>query len=519
MGDSAALPRIRELFEAGDPRFLDELFAFQAPEDLAAIAEGWAGDARPFAREALLRYIDDGCTRPGHRPLVDALFQRLSGVGDDEAVGHFLVAFDAPAHQEASENAALEYFRAIGASDPARYGRAMRAALVLYSDEAFPSPERVLSARGLTAALYWGAPALTRVPGGVRASLWRVLSDIEPAPLYPDAWLGVFDDLLAMLVKARSGVVRDFAVAVLRREYAAQLAALPARRLVPLFRSPHEAERALGASLLPDAPGIAELAPSEWLDLFGVEDPAAAAAVSALASQHASARAFALEQCVAIAGSQSPAIAALGLRWAQTKPLQNSAAIGALIGLSRAPVPSVRESAMKWLTLVLEKSPHSRPEHLRDLLSAPHGDIRKEALGVMAKTLRFKDSVELWAALIDSPHEDARTFVVRYLSAREPTLPPDSLRRAWASALVAIHRNKRAVADVLRDVSERAARCPGEAELWAPLVGVALQGAPEPGRSEALAALCREASRSPELRAALARRLPEIEFATDTSGR
>src|SRR6185436_15814268 len=91
---SASSLLLDELFGAEDPRFLEEVLASTAARKLKALAERWYGDARPFARNALYRYIDDGCDRPSHRPLVKAMFKLAQAAEDDETMGHFLVAFD-----------------------------------------------------------------------------------------------------------------------------------------------------------------------------------------------------------------------------------------------------------------------------------------------------------------------------------------------------------------------------------------------------------------------------------------
>src|SRR5262249_1765601 len=153
-------------------------------------AERLQGDPRPFARRALLGYIDDGCDRDHHRALVKRLFKRCEAAGDDEAMAHFLVAFDhllrrtlqevqrwdwtsqasykdfvlmraslggprehinpmtgekivVPGRRESFFTAATRgylarrawrYFRMLGWKDPARYARAVRIALALYQE-------------------------------------------------------------------------------------------------------------------------------------------------------------------------------------------------------------------------------------------------------------------------------------------------------------------------------------------------------------------------------------------------
>src|SRR5688500_2543819 len=85
---------LEEHFESGDERFLEELLNSNAAGTLKYFAPRWFSDGRPFARRMLIRYIDDGCDRPGHRPLVKALFKLAESSADDQLMGHFLVACD-----------------------------------------------------------------------------------------------------------------------------------------------------------------------------------------------------------------------------------------------------------------------------------------------------------------------------------------------------------------------------------------------------------------------------------------
>jgi hypothetical protein len=85
---------VDEYFASADDRFLPELLHCRAEGALKALAERWYGDRRPWARAALLEYVDDGCDRPRHRALVKGLFKRAEAAGDDEALVHFMAAFD-----------------------------------------------------------------------------------------------------------------------------------------------------------------------------------------------------------------------------------------------------------------------------------------------------------------------------------------------------------------------------------------------------------------------------------------
>ena len=93
-GDPGSTLLLDEYFESGD-RVSPELFAANASRSLKAFGTRWYADQREFARDALLRYIDDGCLRAGHRALVKSLFKRAETAADDEAMAHFMVAIDA----------------------------------------------------------------------------------------------------------------------------------------------------------------------------------------------------------------------------------------------------------------------------------------------------------------------------------------------------------------------------------------------------------------------------------------
>jgi hypothetical protein len=93
-GTTSSSLLLDELMEAGDVRVLPELLGLRAQKKLAGLASSLFKDSRPFARQVLLGYIDDGCDRPGHRVFVKTLFKAAEKANDLELMAHFAVAFD-----------------------------------------------------------------------------------------------------------------------------------------------------------------------------------------------------------------------------------------------------------------------------------------------------------------------------------------------------------------------------------------------------------------------------------------
>ena len=85
---------VEECFAREDAGFLDALRQFEVPQVLAAFADRWKADVRPWARMQLLDYLNYPLDCPGHQPLVKRLFKHAEARKDDELVAAFLVAFD-----------------------------------------------------------------------------------------------------------------------------------------------------------------------------------------------------------------------------------------------------------------------------------------------------------------------------------------------------------------------------------------------------------------------------------------
>lgn len=542
-GDSSIL--LDEYFATEDPRFLAELLAFTADKRLAAWADKLAGDPRPFARRAFLAYIDDGCDRDHHRPLVKRAFKRAEKSNDDEAMAHFMVAFDRltertlyktlrwgttdvewrlanaalPARESGFSRAtrgdlkrrAWRYFRQLGFRDQARYGRAIRAAVALYRDEHLGTAERVLDSWGLVHALYHGSRVLHRAPRGVVLRPTKTLAELRPAPFRPDAWLEVRAELLDLVVSAGSRTVRAWAVAWLREHY--PLTGIPVAAVIRFLRSADEDVQAFGLELLRAAPDLDALPIAAWLELLGLDNPAVTPVICDLAAKRVAPGRLTVADCVTLAQSPAAPVAELGWRWLRER---RGVEVGAVLGLGDATIPAVRESAVGWL-LERIRAPEGKPEQLRDLIDARHADVRGRALDAMAAEPRFRDAEALWTALPESPYDDVRARLLAHLEERRAALPAGSLRHVWITALLSFQRGGKAKPEVARQIARRIVEKPGETAELLPLLAIALRSLRQPERRAALAALVRAAESRPELGAQLAARFPELVILDDAA--
>jgi hypothetical protein len=553
---------IDEFFASGDERFVDELVRAFGPTKLAALAERWYGDARPFARKTLLAYVDDGCDRPEHKALVKRLFKLAEKSGDDEAMGHFMVAFDRllgrtlgvrgmrwnPVLRKAEEipgllnnrsvperlmkdakgkqrvsarfsratrrylaRRAFRYFREIGRRDPARYGAAMRACLPLYRDETLDTPAKLLDAWGLMHALYGYSPVLVKAPSGLVVHEDRSLSELQPAPYFAPAWEGVFDGLVAMLVGAQSRTVRTWTIKVLREKYDRELSALPLARIRQLLASPHEEVLALGAELLKGATGLDAMSIADWLDLLRIEHVDVLGLICETIKNHVTPARLDLAQCIELACAKAAPVALLGLEWARGKRVASREDLESVLRLAKAGAVPARRDGARWIASLLQTLPFATTEQVRDFCDAQFADARAEALACLA-TERYKDDLTLWFALTESPYDDVRAFVLRHAGAWKEKAAPATLTHVWASALLAIHRGGATKRRVPGEIAERIASHPDEAPKLLPILGVALRSVRPTERTVALASLTRAVLRNDALRGLVHEHLPEISF-------
>jgi hypothetical protein len=85
---------VDESFATAGDQFIKLVREVSSPKYLAALADRWKRDPRPWARAQIINYLSLPMDRPGHEPVVKRLFKQAEEKKDNELMGHFLVAFD-----------------------------------------------------------------------------------------------------------------------------------------------------------------------------------------------------------------------------------------------------------------------------------------------------------------------------------------------------------------------------------------------------------------------------------------
>lgn len=524
---------------------------------LSAFAKRWLDDPRPWAREQLLAYVHDGCDRAGHRTLVKRLYKGAEDRQDHDLVARFLVAFDrmrklktrvrktydwttrtvvdrteVRAVKPRSPNAfhfsqrtrsylqsrAARHLRALGTREPVAYRRAVLEAITRYEDADFPAGLSLLRMRGLLNLLFAHSDAIVRHDRTITIASGKTLADLAPAPHHREAWTAAASEILDALPRTRSLLLRRQLVIWLDRDFKSALATIDIGRVQSFLASPHADVRVFGARLLEKAEGVENLLLDEWLALLASDDAELLPLIVAKMSAAVTPARATLEQCVALARHVAHAPAMLGIEWTETKDLNTKAELEAALPVIDATVKEARLRGLAFLTPALLNEELGHDAHLREILDSRHADMREKGFDLLEQTPRFRDSIVLWAALTESPHADARAFLLSLLARRRvaleaTTLGDKSLHHLWATTILEVNRGSRAKQRALTQLGERLESQPQQADELLPLLSLALRSVRETERRGALSSLVRAAARQPQVRDAIARHAPEIQIA------
>lgn len=556
---------VREYFTTGDPRFLEELFACTDHAALAGFAKTFYGDARPWARQQLERYVDDGCDRPFHRPLVKRVYKEAERAEDDALIARFAVAFDRfvkndlvparrwqwqskqyeqvllrrrrggyparriywelpkdkgkwkkPAYGEVGARFSLatrqylrrrvtRYLRKLGRREPERFLELASTILAAYEDEHFVIGPDLLEAFTLVNLLYRHTSVLRRTARTIYVGYGQTLADLRASPMHPHLWYEAPERLESLLPRCRALVVRRGLSDFFGVAFPTRFDGAPYDRLRPFLESEYADLQAFGIARLEGAQGLASVGVRDWLRLLDLGHAQLLPIVVDRIRQHVRPDRLSAEQKRSLALRAERSVAELGFAWFR----EDDPGLDDALTLKDAACPPVRAEACAWIAERV--AAEGTPEQLRELLDARHEDARAAGLALLDHA-RFRDTTLLWEALAESPYPEMRDALMRHLRARRESLPAEAMEHLWATTLLGIHRGTRSKRRLLGEIARRVVEAPERTDALLPLLRIALRSVRRTERSAALAAITHAALRSPAFAARLGQAIPELDL-------
>lgn len=570
---------VDDFFQAEDDRFLDELASTSSSRYLAGLAERWEKDPRPWARAKILEYLERPMSSRGHHPLVKRLFRHAEVTGNDVLVGAFLVAFDrllhrvrrkrhgfdwqtrtaweeeglvqprgalvadSPAEYRGKQKPARvparrpkhprlftvhtrrylqrrawRYFRHMGFREPERYRAAISGALARYRDADLERGENILDSWGLMQALFRRSPALEFKSSCVALREGSRVADLVAAPRFAETWesAGAAEDLLGLVVGARSKLVRMVSIQLLKKDHDPAMRRLDPLRLVDLLDHSDPEVAGFGAGLVTRSEELAKASIPVWLRLLETRNLTALQQIcDALADQVRPDR-LDVEQMLSLTLARPAPVAQLGFRLLSGRFAAGWDDVEGLSRLAGVRSEAVARDITRWALGSLGKAPLYQADHVVCFFDSAVAETRKGAWDWLVPGCAGWDDPSLWNRLLENPHEDVRLNLVDVLDRRVAALPADpaNLESLWTTVLLGVHRGSRRKPRALAGLVALLEREPERADGLLPVLALVARSIRSPERRQGIAALVRVAERRPELAERVSSLVPELRMDT-----
>jgi hypothetical protein len=413
------------------------------------------------------------------------------------------------------------FFRFLGYKDPAAFVAGVAAALTRYADDDLTKGEHILDSWCLLNACYRYSPPLAFTPSHAKLQDGASLNDLKPSPKHLKAWQSPEGAraLWSLIAGGKSRLVRLWAMAMLKTHHPEFLATLTAEQLLPLFDSFDDETQQFAAQTLEAIPSLPSLPLATWLRLLEVENPGALALICDLMVKHVSADRLDLRQTITLAIANPAPVAALGLKFLQTKTIA-PADREALSDLAKAQSKAVGGKIAAHALSILGTKEAYDVVLVSRFFDAVVPPIRQAAwvwLESDTGAAGYNDPA-LWARLLETPYEDVRLRLVKALQSRVggaggvKAADVDQLAPVWAAVLLGIHRGGRHKLIALNQISRALVAHPHHAPKLLPVMAVALRSVRPAEARAGLAAVVAAAQRNPALLETAGSILPELRF-------
>ena len=471
-----------EYFANENDLFLETVRQVTQPKSMAALADRWKKDPRPWARQQAFEYLKQPLNCPGHQPLVKRLFKQAEENKDHELMAAFVVAFDRqvrrvlrtktrwdfrartsteeeklvtprdviPSDEKRSANdpwtgkpmsyaprlprgaklfryrtryylrrRAWRYFRHLGHRDPAAYVGSIVKALAAFEDADLQRGENILDSWSLLHACFGEHEALEIGSTHVQLKEGRTLGELTPAPTFADAWKKPES---APLILALATAARARLVRIWARQLFQRehaAFAVPLETILALLEHEEADAQQFGAKLLESSSALATLPVSSWLRLLQTKNEEALQVVCDAFAKNVSGDRLELAQCVELACIRPVPVARLGQRYLKERKISTPAEREQISALANVRCAAVAGETTAWALGILGKTENYSTDQVVRFFDSTLPETRGAAWTWLVQDSPGLADAVLWSRLAETPYDDLRLRFVDHLERQE----------------------------------------------------------------------------------------------------
>jgi hypothetical protein len=413
---------------------------------------------------------------------------------------------------------AWRYFRRMGFQSPATYTLTVAAVLAKYRDEDFAKGENILDNWSLMNIAFRQSPVLEFSPARVQLADGRSLAELSAAPKFEDLWKQADSAavLLKLLTEAQSRLVRVWAMQLVKRHHAQSMQHITAEQLLALLDHDDDEVQQFAANLLETLTAIDTWPIETWLRLLETRSVTALATICQVMQQRVRPERLDESQCVALACARATPVARLGLTWLKERQIDIERDRAAVVELAGARCEAVGLEIAEFALSILGDVTNCRADDVVAFFDSLNAEVRRGAwMWLTPESAGYGDAA-LWARLTETPFDDVRIRLIEELNKRVagapvggPVLHQD-FTHVWTTVLLGVHRGSRAKLKALRQISQRIAERPAEAERLVPVLAVAIRSVRLPEARAGLSGILSAVAARPELESVLVKWIPEL---------
>ncbi|HEY1192348.1 MAG TPA: hypothetical protein VGE74_32290 [Gemmata sp.] len=477
-GNDANWERVRRMFQAGAPEFVEGVRQLTSAPPLATFAETWWTDPRIDTKRLLFAYLELPFNAPRHEPLVKRLFKFADTTGNDAVMARFLVGFDRTIRRRratkqkynsrrrnyeqyealvtpgdtvlsrddrsysgpwfaqnreqftagkflfsvATRNylrrRAWRYFRKLGRQHPDRYLPAVCTALKLYTDADAPDGLALLDNWGLVHVLFHHSPALEAKPTGWRLAAGGSLGQLQPEPMFRKLWLRSPEPIFDLLVNAKCRPVSMWAVQMLRKHFPERLAQFTLDELLDWITAPNTVLNELAVETLETRGGLEHVTIEQWLRITEAVRTDLLDRICDIVARSVEPEQVSFTDAVKLAMQRPVPLARLGLTFLKGKTIGTPDEVRAVFGLRNAEAEPLRVDLVKWACEVLSARTDFDPVWPLEFLDSRFEEVREVGWEWLQIEPRARDAVLVWQRLLESPYDNIRLRLIGMLEER-----------------------------------------------------------------------------------------------------